>query len=347
MRIPRRRQPVWRSGIPADPWRRVRFGIAVVAALLASGTLGYWMLGLPPFDTLYQTVITITTVGFDEVPTEMTVGTGYRAFTMFLVLFGTGSVLYTLGVLVESLLEGSINDELRRRRMRKSVSELEGHIIVVGWGRVGQAIAHYMSRFGREVVVVDNDPEISESDIPVIRGDATDDAVLLRAGLQKASVLVAALNHDADNLFVTLSARALCPDLFIVVRTGTQANEGKFFQAGADRVVNPHEIGGSRMAALALHPFVSEFLDEVLHDDGHDTSLHEVAITEESPMVGRPLIDLHSEAQGRALIIAIREEDGKYHANPEPGTILGVGDVLISLGSKAELVGLRSVVIGR
>ncbi|MEZ5340363.1 MAG: potassium channel protein [Acidimicrobiales bacterium] len=318
--------------------------MALVSVLLLFGTAGYWWLGLTPFDALYQTVITITTVGYQEVAGDEPIGSAYRGFTMFLVLFGTGSVLYTLGVLVESLLEGSLNDEMRRRRMMKTVSEFEGHVVVVGWGRVGQAIAHYMTRFGRDVVIIDSDNEITDAPHPLIRGDATDDTVLLQAGVTKASVLVAALNHDADNLFVTLSARALKPNLFIVVRTGEQANESKFFQAGADRVVNPHEIGGSRMAALALQPHVAEFLDEVLHDEGHDAALHEVAVLAGSPMVGRPLVDLHSDAGSRALIIAIKAESGAYHTNPPPQTVLTTGDVLIALGSRQQLSALRSLI---
>ena len=301
------------------------------------------MLGLRPFDALYQTTITITTVGFQELGGSEPVGDGYRAFTMLLVLFGTGSVLYTLGVLVESLLEGTFNDGLRRRRMMKSISELEDHVVVIGWGRVGRAIAHYVGRSGRDVVVVDIDPQFREAGIPVITGDATDDEVLLSAGIQRASTLVAALNSDADNLYVTLSARALCPDLFIVVRTDKQANEGKFFRAGADRVVNPHEIGGSRMAALSLQPHVSEFLDEVLHDGSHDVAVHEIEIQAGSTMEGRPLRDLHFGTDARALIIAIRTDVGRYHTNPEPGTLLKPGQVIIAIGSKQELSALRKL----
>ncbi len=345
MKMTRRRAPVWILGIANDPWRRVRFGIAIVVLLLATGTVGYWLLGLSVFDALYQTVITITTVGYEEVPGGGVASQNYRIFTIFVALFGTGSVLYTLGVLVESLLEGTFNDELRRRRMMKSVNELENHVVVIGWGRVGQAIAHYVGRSGREVVVVDQDPQIAESSVAVITGDATDDAVLLSAGIQRANTLVAALNSDADNLYVTLSARALCPDLFIVVRTDKQANEGKFFQAGANRVVNPHEIGGSRMAALALQPHVAEFLDEVLHDESHDAALHEVLISAESPMSGRQLRDLHFNSETRALIIAIRNDAGHYHTNPAPSTVLAPGDVLITLGSRQELTSLRQLLL--
>ena len=152
------------------------------------------------------------------------------------------------------------------------------------------------------------------------------------------------MSTDADNLFVTLSARAMRHDLFIVARTVDQGNERKFLQAGASRVVNPHEIGGSRMAALALQPHVAEFIDEVLHDENHDVAVHEVRVLAESPMIGRPLTDLTSPSGKRPLIIAIRGGNGRYHTNPSPRTTLAAGEVIIALGSAEELADLRTQV---
>lgn len=327
-----------------DPWQRVAIGLLAVTIVVLVGWIGYRAMGMPWLDSIYQTVITITTVGYTELGLTEANATQYRVFTMFIAVFGTASVLYTLGVLVDTLIEGSLNDELRRRRMLKSIDDLHDHVIICGWGRVGNAVATFVRRSGGEVVIIDREPQAEESDFAVVLGEATDDDILRAAGIDRAKTIIAALDHDADNLFVCLSARALRPDLFIVARTNDQKNEAKFAQAGADRVINPHEIGGSRMAALALQPHVAEFLDEVLHDEGHDVAVNEVVVPIGSPMAGRALMDLRAEDGRRSLIIAIRQDDGRYHTNPAPQTTLHGGDVIIALGSADELARLRSVV---
>ncbi len=313
----------------------------LVATIVIVGWVGYRILGLPWFDALYQTVITITTVGFTEVDLELANTTSYRVFTLFLVVVGVGAVLYTISVFVDTLIEGTLNDAFRRRRMTKAVAAMEGHTIICGWGQVGHAVADFCRRHDTDVVVIDRNPGDNHSEVPLIVGEATNDDVLRKAGIERAGVLVLALDHDADNLFVCLSARALTKKLFIVARTSDQGNEPKFFQAGADRVINPHEIGGSRMAALALQPHVAEFIDEILHDDQHDVSVQEFVVTESSSMAGHKLMDLHQGDQ-RSLIIAIRTGDSEYHTNPSPHTEVQGGDVLIALGSHSELDHLRS-----
>lgn len=260
-------------------------------------------------------------------------------------MLGTGSVLYTLGLLVDTLIEGSLNNELRRRRMMRDIERLDGHVIIAGWGRMGHAIARSVGRAGQDIVVIDREPVDDLSDHAVVIGEATEDEVLREAGIENAKTLIAALSSDADNLFVTLSARSIRPDLFIVAKTSDQKNEQKFFQAGADRVVNPHEIGGSRMAALAMQPHAAEFLDEILHDDSHDVAVQEIPVKDGSAMVDRPLLDLVYDDSGhRPLVIAIRGKDGRYHTNPAPSTRLRCDEVIIALGSVEDLRVLRSQV---
>lgn len=316
--------------------------MCAVALVVAYGWTGYVLLGLSWFDALYQTVISITTVGYSEIGASVENTTQYRAFTLSLVVVGVGAVLYTIGAMADSLIEGSLNEELQRRRMLKAVNELRGHTIIAGWGQVGHAVAEFVDRAGGEVVVIDRDPDHQQSDHPIIVAEATDDDVLRSAGIEHAKTLVIALDHDADNLFVCLSARALRPDLFIVARTSDTKNEAKFAQAGANRVINPHEIGGSRMAALALRPYVAEFLDEVLYDEQHDVSVEEIIIRPGSPMIGQTLMDLRTTDGRRSLIIAIRGPEGRYHTNPGPETKLVEDSVIISLGSAQELQHLRN-----
>jgi len=333
---------MWKRNDAVEPWRRFRTAMIAVIVVVAYGWTGYLMLGLPWFDAFYQTVISITTVGYSEIGATVENTTRYRAFTLSLVVVGVGSVLYTIGAMADSLIEGSLNEELRRRRMLKAIDELRGHTIIAGWGQVGHAVAEFVERAGGEVVVIDRDPSHDESDHPIVVAEATDDDVLRSAGIEHAKTLVIALDHDADNLFVCLSARALRPDLFIVARTSDTKNEAKFAQAGANRVINPHEIGGSRMAALALRPYVSEFLDEVLYDEQHDVAVEEIVIQPGSPMIGKTLKDLRNEDGRRSLIIAIRGPLGRYHTNPAPDTKLAEDAVIIALGSAEELSDLRS-----
>ena len=217
--------------------------------MIAAGTFGYYRLGLSAGESLYQTVITITTVGYGEVG-EVT--DRYRVFTVLLILFGTGTALYTLGVLIESLFEGRLDDQLRRRRMQKKIDRLSEHVVLCGYGQVGRAIHRELTEAGRTVVVVDR-REIDDEEAPFnVIGEATDDGVLVSAGLGRADELVLALDSDVDNLYVALTARSMRPSLFIVARSNQSSAEPKLRQAGVDKVVNPHEIGGSRMAALVL-----------------------------------------------------------------------------------------------
>jgi voltage-gated potassium channel len=319
-----------------NPWRRVRIGLALLVGVLTFGAVGYTLVGLDPFDAVYQTAITVTTVGYGEVGPPGEIDGIYRAFTLLLVLLGATSAVYTASVLLETLVEGSLNDGFRRRRMLHQVDKMRGHVIVAGWGRVGHAIARYARRAGADVVVVDLAPVEAEGDPPMVIGDANDDDTLLAAGIERAATLIAALSSDNDNLSLTLTARSLRSDLFIVARAANQRNERKFLRAGADRVVNPYQIGGSRMGAIAIQPHVAEFLDDVLDNEVHDVDIQEVVVGAESPAAGA---NLGNVAGGResALVVAVRDATGRYALNPRADTLLQPGDVLIALGSRAQI----------
>ncbi len=336
--MPRRRR--WH--LSDDPWQRVRVGVGLLATITMVGVVGYRLLGLSTFDALYQTIITVTTVGFEEFGDPEEIDTTYRVFTLGLAVFGVSGALYTLGVMVEALVEGSINDGFRVRREQRMIDKMSGHLIVVGAGRVGQAIVDYVGRHGAAVVIVDR-RELHEPGQPLVQGEATDDETLRRAGIERASTLIAALDSDADNVYVTLSARALNPSLHIVARTNDQANEPKFFHAGADRVVNPAEIGGSRMGALAMHPTLAEFLDEVIHDESHGVTVAEIQVREGGPAHGRPLGEVVG-ASGQPLVIAIRDQNHGYVPNPPPSQELASDSVLVVLGADDHIARLRAQV---
>lgn len=232
--------------------------------------------------------------------------------------------------------------------MARTIQQMRGHTIICGWGRVGQRIARDLIAAGEEVVIVDIDPErLDDVDLPFVEGDATDDTVLAEAGIEHARALVAALDADAENLYVTLSGRSMRPDLFIVARARVSAAEAKLTQAGADRVVNPQYIGGERIAAMILQPTVADFLDVVMHDRNLEFRLAEIAVGQSSPLVGRTLRDAHLRDRTGALVLAVRDVEGRFRTSPDPDSTLAAGEVLVAIGTPEQLAVLRSEIASR
>ena len=321
-----------------DPWRRVRNGVGLVVGVMVAGTVGYVALGFGLLDALYQTVTTISTVGFREV--EELDATG-KSFTIALILVGVGATLYTFSVLLETVVEGRLTDLFGRRRMQRRINEMSGHVIVCGWGRVGRATAQAVAHGGRDLVVVDQSSErLEDTEFLAIHGDATDEAVLRQAGVERAAVVIAAVETDADNLYTTLTCRALNPNAFIVARARQENAEPRLLQAGANRVVNPQKIGGSRMAAFAVQPNVAEFLDVVMHDAKLEFRLEEVVVSDDSALAGLSLRDAKIRERTGALVLAMRLGDGRFHTNPTPDTRVEPGHVLIAIGTSDQLAQL-------
>lgn len=319
-------------------WRRLGIAISLLLGVLAFGTIGYLILGLSLIDALYQTVTTVATVGFREV---VPFGTAERLFTMVLIIVGVGAVLYALGSLIETLIEGRLLETIGRMRMERTIETLQDHVIVCGWGRVGRSIAAEVVAAGKPIVVIDEEAErLEDCPHPTIHGDCTEDETLARAGIARASSLVAAVDVDAANSFITLSARAMRPDIFIVARARSVDSEGKLLRAGADRVVNPQNIGGARMAAFVLRPHVAEFLDVVMHERNLEFRLEEIPIVDGSPLAGRTLREAHLRDRTGALVLAVRDSRGSFLSNPDPDVRIEPGQVLIAIGTEEELAAL-------
>ena len=305
-------------------------------------TFGYVLFGFPVVDALFQTVTTISTVGFREIqPLDRDVE---KIFTIAVIVVGVGTTLYTLSALFEFVVEGEIAELLGRRRMDRSIAGMSGHLIVCGYGRVGREVTRAAREHGADVVVVDTDPSrIALVDhVPAVTGDATDESVLRAIGIERARTLVAAIAADADNLYVTLTARGLNPDLFIIARARTEASEPKMLQAGANRVVNPQRLGGARMAAFALEPAVTEFVDVIMHERTLDYRLAEIAVPDGSPLAGRTVRDSHIRDRTGALVLGLQKRSGKIDANPGPETTLEVGDIVIAIGTSEQVDALRA-----
>jgi voltage-gated potassium channel len=322
-------------------WRRVLGALTLLVGVLLIGTIGYAILGFGLLDAVYQTVTTVATVGFREVHPLSSAG---KIFTIVLILLGVGATLYAFSALIETLIEGRLLDLLGRRRMERTIQTMHDHIIICGWGRVGRAIASEVAAAERALVVIDTDGDrLAACPFPTLVGDATEDAVLEQAGLARAAALVAAVDADAANSFITLSARATRPDLFIVTRARSTDSEEKLLRAGADRVVNPQNIGGARMAAFVLRPHVAEFLDVVMHEHNLEFRLEELEVAPGSPIAGASLRDAALRDRTGALVLAMRGPDGQFITNPAADHVIESSHVLIAIGTEEELRSLTAL----
>jgi voltage-gated potassium channel len=279
-------------------------------------------------------------VGFQEV---VPFGTAEKIFTIVLVLIGVGVVLYTLTALLGLAIEGYLGNAWGRRRMERDIARLQNHAIVCGWGRVGRAAAEQLVRAGQQVVVVDSDEErLADCPYPSVTGEASSDEVLKRSGIERAKTLVASLDTDAASLYVTLTARAIKPSLIIIARIRTEDAERKLLRAGADRVVNPQRIGGTRIAAFALQPHVVDFLEVAMHDANVEFRLEEVQISPGSVLAGSTIRQARIHEGDGALIMALRQhESGGFVTNPPGDVVMGPGDVVIAVGTELQLDNLR------
>ena len=310
---------------------------------MAIGTLGFMLIeGWGVLDALYMTVTTMATVGFGEIHPLSQTG---RAFTIGLIILGVGGALYLLTSMMQFVFEGHLGRNLERRRMDRRIEQLREHFILCGLGRVGRQVAQDFKESGIPFVVVDSSQQAIDNVVSLgylwVRGDATDDDTLRRAGIERARGLVTCVQSDADNIFVTLSARALRADLFIVARGNNDDAAPKLRRAGADRVVSPYSIGGRQMAMLATRPAAVEFVDRVLGGAGIDLLLEDVTVRPGSSLVGKSVRDVGQSIAPGVTILAIRRQL-QLMTQPEASVCINVGDDLVAIGSSAQLHALES-----
>jgi voltage-gated potassium channel len=316
---------------------------AIIAGIMLIGTLGYVVIeGWSVLDAVYMTVTTMATVGFGEIHPLSPNG---RMFTIGLIILGVGGALYLLTAMMQFVFEGHLGRNLERRRMQRRIENLREHFLLCGFGRVGRQVAHDFQAAGVPFIVIDvNQSSLdsaAEEGCLCVRGDAADDDTLRRAGIERARGLVTCVNSDADNIFVTLSARALRNDLFIVARGNNDDAAPKLRRAGADRVVSPYSIGGRQMAMLATRPAAVEFVDRVLSRADVDLLLEDFTIGPGSPLVGKTVREVGQEIAPGVLILAIRRQS-QLVTQPPGDAAMGVGDELVAFGTSAQLRALES-----
>jgi voltage-gated potassium channel len=319
--------------------RHLMAPIVVLGALLCVGTLGYRTVGgWDWLDALYMTVITITTVGFHEV---QPLGPAGRLFTMGLALGGVFTAFYAAGAFIRAIVTGEIRTVFGRQRMEHQLANLSNHLVVCGFGRMGQLVCEEFSEAGLSFVVIDRDPEVLQDfsmphGIP-LTGDATADDVLKVAGVERARGLVTTAASDADNLYIAMSAHFINEGLFIVARAESEGAERKLLRAGASRVISPYAIGGHRVAQAVLRPNAMDFIELATRTAHLELQIEEIELQAASDLVGTPLKDSPIKRELGIIIVAIKQPDGRMLFNPTPETPLGEEDVLIALGHRQQL----------
>jgi voltage-gated potassium channel len=321
----------------------IRIGVAILflMGIFVSGTIGYHLLeGMTFFDGFYMTFITITTIGFSEIGTLSIHG---RLLTIVLSLFGIGVIAYIASQTTQILFESEI---FRRRAIQKKLEKIDNHYIVCGYGRIGHRIATVLSNADMPIVVVENRPDsierVKNDNHLYIEGNAQEEDVLKEAGIAKAKGLVCTLSRDQDNVFVTLIARELNQNLFILVRTNQHRNTRKILRAGADKVISPYEIGADRMANVILRPHVDHFVDRILGGAMNDHIFDEIKVFEGSELANKSLAEAEIRPKYFVVIIAIiPEKRSGIVFNPDSSYQIQPGDTLIVLGDVKRIEHMR------
>ncbi len=327
-------------------FRRVFTGAIFFVITSIVAVFGYTVAGWTLLDAVYMVVITIFGVGYGEVkPID---SPALKIFTILVIIAGTSSAVYAVGGFVQMVTEGEVNRALGVRRMTHSIKSLQQHVIICGFGRIGQLLARKMAEAKRPFVIIDNSTErMAEAEAMgylVRSGNATDEGMLKSAGIERAKVLATVLPEDADNVFISLTARELNPSLIIIARGEFPSTEKKLRLAGADHVVLPAAISAVRMAHMITHPAALDFLDQT---DGRrnlneqlaqiDVQIDELAILAGSPLVGKTIGDIEVRGKGTFIIVALRRADGTTITHPDQSIILAEDDAVIVMGHRGDI----------
>lgn len=318
------------------------YSIAILVGITVFGTVGYSLIeGWPLNEAFYMTIISITTVGYQEVHPLSPVG---QMFTAVLLMLGVGAVFYVMAGIAENMIEGRIRQIFGRRKRVREIQKLRGHHVVCGYGRIGFIICREFQREDRPFVVIDNNPEkavqLTDENIPVVVGDATSDEILIEAGVEHAAGLISSMPTDAENVFVTLSARRLNKNLFVVARAVRDSAIPKLHDAGADRVISPYTMGGLRMADSVLRPKLAKFFETISGYTTKDWDFEEWNVTENSALADQA-IRISEIGQKTGVYILAITRNGEITFNPSADYIIELGDTLYAMGRPEQIASLR------
>ncbi len=314
--------------------------LLIIAAVLLFGTVGYHV--VEPtysfFDSLYMTVITVTTIGYGEIKRLSTTG---RIFNLMLIAVGWFGIFWVARMGGQMIVEGQVLKFFGRHRMDKKIASMRGHYIVCGYGRVGRMVCEEFQRHRTPFVIIERNPELVEEIIQqnyvYYQGDCTHDQSLIAAGIDRARGLINAVAEEADAVYITLSARQHNPDLFIVARADSFSAVQKLKRAGADRVISPHVAAGFRMAMGALRPNVVDFMTISRLEDEEGLRIEEVVVSDRSSLIGKSFKELDVRAKYGLNVIGIKKPDGRMIYNPPAEQVIDGGDTLIMFGGGEQL----------
>ena len=314
-------------------------GTSLLIILLVGGTMGFSVIQDWGFlDSFYMTVITVSTVGYGEVHELNNNG---RIFASILILVWLGTAFYTTTRLGQWVLEGKLQDVFERRKLMKDINKMKGHIIVCGQGRIGGIVAEGLKRENEEFCVVESDrsreEELHETGYRYILGDATEEDVLEEAGVSRARILLALLPTDADNLYVTITAKEINPKITVIARALEDRAEVRLKRAGANKVVSPYKTAGLRVLNAAINPTAVEFMELVTHRAQLSLGLEEVLVTDNSKMTDQTISQCGIRNRFGVIIVAIKRKSGEMVYNPEATETILAGDVLVVIGKKPDL----------
>lgn len=318
--------------------RRILYGLAGVAALIACGTAGYMVVeGMSFMDSLWMTVITITTVGYEEVKP---LDTGGRLFTIVLILVGVGTAFYVFAAVTEMVVGGQLRELLGKSAMNRKIQQLTGHVIVCGYGRFGRIVADELRRNRLTVVVIEANPareaELIREELFYLIGSALDEDVLEQAGIRSASDIVVATASDPDNVYISLSARSKNSGIRIHARAESEMGLKHLQLAGADQAISSYQWSAVRIANAIARPYVVDFLNLILPGQGEEIDLEEVRIPARSSLTGKTISAVEQE-NDRVRIVALKRGDSPIALLPGPQTLVQAGDLLIAIGARPSL----------
>lgn len=328
--------------------RRLILIVMAVFCVIMIGTIGYYVIyqGNSTFmDCLFMTVISLTTVGYGEI-TAVTGNIPAEIFTMLLITFGMGIILYGISTLTAIIIEGELSGILRKKKMEKEISKLSNHYIVCGGGETGRPVIAELVMNGEPVVLIEQSEEIIErckeiGDLLYIQGDAADDASLAAAGIDKAAGIIVTLSSDKDNLFTTMSARMLNSRVRIISKVISKSLEPKMRRAGANSVVSPNYIGALRMASEMIRPAAVNFLDSMLRSSKGNLRIHQINVSDQSPLAGKTLMEGGLEQDHELLVLGVRYRNREMEFNPSPQLLLEKGMTLIVMGEVDNIARVR------
>ena len=331
-----------------EPADRLKFVVILLTLIFLAGTLGFHFIeGWAYLDSLFMTLITITTIGYREIFPLSNAG---KVFDIILIILGVGTAAYGFATVAQFIVEGEIQRVLGRRRLDKKMMRMNGHYIVCGNGRIGSLICQELHASNKTFVVIDRDPptnaELEARNIPYVIGDATNEETLEKAGISRAKGLIATATSDVANVYISLIARELNPDIFILARAETEDSIKNLERAGANKVICPYLIGGRHMANIILKPTVVDFVDLATGDTGLDfhIQMEGLLIKSGSVLVGKTLKDSPIRKDVGLMVVAIKDHKGKMIFNPPADFILDENIVLVCIGPPDVLKSMKKLV---